>query len=232
MPACGHCGDEFAWERKPGQRGRTALYCSKSCGERARAARRPKPDRPQLTPEELARRAALRSAASAKAASVRWSAASTEERAEAARRAAAARYTDEQREHAAARRAARKARHETPCPYCGDPIGPGRRVQCGKPECARLHHLARCNKRWHLRRAQKLDLPAESFDSREVYERDGWICGLCGKPVPQDATFPAKSSASLDHIMPLSRGGHHVRENTQCSHLGCNMRKGSQVAAA
>jgi len=36
-------------------------------------------------------------------------------------------------------------------------------------------------------------------------------------------------AASLDHRIPISRGGEHSRANAQTSHLGCNVRKGARL---
>jgi 5-methylcytosine-specific restriction endonuclease McrA len=65
----------------------------------------------------------------------------------------------------------------------------------------------------------------EMFDSREIFERDGWRCGICRRRVSQKLSWPHPRSVSLDHIVPISAGGGHVRENVQCSHLECNLRK-------
>ena len=35
-------------------------------------------------------------------------------------------------------------------------------------------------------------------------------------------------SVSLDHVVPLSRGGSHTLGNVRCAHLICNIRKGSK----
>ncbi|MCK4625025.1 MAG: HNH endonuclease [Phycisphaerae bacterium] len=37
--------------------------------------------------------------------------------------------------------------------------------------------------------------------------------------------YPHRRSASLDHIVPISQGGHHTRKNVQLAHLGCNIQK-------
>jgi 5-methylcytosine-specific restriction endonuclease McrA len=83
---------------------------------------------------------------------------------------------------------------------------------------------------YQRRRAQKAGVYSEKFHHVEVYERDGWICGLCGVPVDQDRRYPDISSASLDHIVPLSYGGPHTRDNTQLAHLGCNLTKGASTS--
>lgn len=64
--------------------------------------------------------------------------------------------------------------------------------------------------------------------ARDVFERDGWLCQLCGGGVDGSLSFPEPGSASVDHIVPLSRGGSHTWENVQLAHLGCNMSKGAR----
>ena len=79
-----------------------------------------------------------------------------------------------------------------------------------------------------IRRARKVGADIESFTNGEIFDRDGWVCGICDEPVPKDAKWPDPLSVSLDHIIPLSLGGAHSRENTRCSHLGCNVKRGNR----
>jgi 5-methylcytosine-specific restriction endonuclease McrA len=54
---------------------------------------------------------------------------------------------------------------------------------------------------------------------KAIVERDGMICGICGKKVkPEELSF--------DHIVPLSAGGGHTENNIQVAHKLCNLRKG------
>jgi hypothetical protein len=55
---------------------------------------------------------------------------------------------------------------------------------------------------------------------REIWERDGGICGLCREPVPFDRFM------HLDHIRPASLGGSSEPDNLQASHARCNVTKG------
>lgn len=80
-----------------------------------------------------------------------------------------------------------------------------------------------------LRRALKRNAAAELLATREIYERDGWICQLCYEPVDSAVAYPDAMSASLDHRIPLSRGGAHAPHNVQLAHLICNGRKGSRL---
>ena len=73
-------------------------------------------------------------------------------------------------------------------------------------------------------------LPVERYSAAQVFERDGWMCMLCLEPIDRGASWPASRSASIDHIVPISLGGHDVWGNVQSAHLGCNSRKSNKVA--
>ncbi len=72
------------------------------------------------------------------------------------------------------------------------------------------------------RRSRMADVFIETVVPRRVFERDGWLCGICGINVE-------KKDASLDHIIPISKGGAHSYANTQTSHLRCNISKGART---
>lgn len=83
---------------------------------------------------------------------------------------------------------------------------------------------------WHRRKVRKVNNgPVERFSSREIYERDNWICHLCRNSVDKNLKFPDPFSVSLDHIQPIARGGGHTRANVACSHLRCNLKKNAYV---
>ena len=69
----------------------------------------------------------------------------------------------------------------------------------------------------------------EPFAPADVHARDGWTCQLCGRPIDPEVAWPDPMSASVDHIVPLARGGSHSMINVQSAHLGCNSRKGDRV---
>lgn len=72
------------------------------------------------------------------------------------------------------------------------------------------------------RLARKRALPSEPINEVEIFDRDGWVCQLCGKPVE-------KGEESLDHIIPISLGGPHLKSNVQLAHRRCNSRKGNRL---
>lgn len=60
------------------------------------------------------------------------------------------------------------------------------------------------------------------FSRHNIYVRDGNRCQYCGKRFPT-------SELSLDHVVPLSRGGPSTWENVVCACLPCNVRKGNKL---
>lgn len=64
-----------------------------------------------------------------------------------------------------------------------------------------------------------------------IYARDR-ICGICGKPVNMDLEWPHPESKSIDHIVPISKGG-SVSDisNLQLAHLRCNRIKSNRTFA-
>jgi len=80
----------------------------------------------------------------------------------------------------------------------------------------------------HKRRALKINTTIKDFNPNEVFKRDNYRCQLCGKKTRPDyknryhPLYP-----NLDHIVPLSLGGAHTKENTQCLCRQCNTQKHS-----
>lgn len=92
----------------------------------------------------------------------------------------------------------------------------------------RLDRIRRKKSGGHRRRATRFGADYETVDRLAVFERDGWVCGLCSEPVDAGLSWPDPWSASLDHIVPISLGGAHTEANLQCAHLGCNLAKGAR----
>lgn len=84
--------------------------------------------------------------------------------------------------------------------------------------------------RARARQAITRGVDAERFEHEEIFERDGWRCGICGDPIDPALAFPDPGSASLDHVIPIALGGPHLRANTQAAHLSCNRAKGARAA--
>lgn len=74
----------------------------------------------------------------------------------------------------------------------------------------------------HEVRARKAGVPWDMVDLREVYRHHDGLCGICREPVSLE-------EFTIDHVIPLSKGGAHLFENMQLAHKGCNSSKGNKV---
>lgn len=91
--------------------------------------------------------------------------------------------------------------------------------------CRRRTERRLCRAR---RKARKLS--GEVIRSREVFERDGWRCHICRKPVKRDAEVPHPRAPTVDHLVPLACGGEHAMRNVQTAHFLCNSVKSAGCA--
>ena len=67
-----------------------------------------------------------------------------------------------------------------------------------------------------------------SVTLKNLYERDGGICQICGEPCDwQDKSWGTNGPMypSLDHIIPRANGGTHTWDNVQLAHCICNSYK-------
>lgn len=88
---------------------------------------------------------------------------------------------------------------------------------------------------YRMRRRSSGSLGDRDITLEKLYNRDGGICALCGKPcdyedyVFQGATFVAGNDyPSIDHVKPLSKGGSHTWDNVQLVHKICNSIKSNK----
>ena len=64
-----------------------------------------------------------------------------------------------------------------------------------------------------------------------IYERDGWMCHICGDPVSREYDPHDPFSPTLDHLIPRAAGGTHDPSNLATCHAVCNSRRGTRPLA-
>lgn len=80
--------------------------------------------------------------------------------------------------------------------------------------------------------------PDHDGKHRPQYERNKKIifatqefCAICGKRVDFSLKYPDRMCATVDHIVPVSKGGHPSDiSNMQLAHFACNRAKGNKLA--
>ena len=56
------------------------------------------------------------------------------------------------------------------------------------------------------------------------------VCGICDRPVDFSLKYPHPLSPTIDHIIPLSKGGHPSDiDNLQLAHRCCNRQKSDKL---
>lgn len=64
---------------------------------------------------------------------------------------------------------------------------------------------------------------------RKIYATQT-VCGICGRPVDFSLRYPDPLSKTVDHIVPINRGGHPSDlDNLQLAHLACNLAKSDRL---
>ena len=84
----------------------------------------------------------------------------------------------------------------------------------------------------HRHRARKYGCAYDpSVTLAKLIKRDGLRCALCGEMCdPNDRSWSRYNGPmypSIDHIIPMSKGGGHVWNNVQVAHIICNSEKGA-----
>lgn len=92
------------------------------------------------------------------------------------------------------------------------------RLYCDR-DCAQ-----RAGKRAGKHRRRTVERVGDFITIHELGERDGWSCHLCPDPVVLRSGGLAMSP-SIDHLVPISRGGEHTWANVKLAHKICNSRR-------
>lgn len=102
--------------------------------------------------------------------------------------------------------------------------------RCGALFVRRSHQLGdycsqRCSMKARKRMRRHLartGVGGECFTLRDIAERDGWRCHLCGGSVPDREWGARPNDPTIDHLVPVSDGGEHTRVNVALAHYRCN----------
>lgn len=100
------------------------------------------------------------------------------------------------------------------------------------PEADAAYHQANREKSMErtLRRRRRIsEASMGPVDLAALWDDCEGVCALCGELIDFDLAHPDRLSKSVDHIVPLSKGGTHEQSNLQWTHLVCNIRKGATV---
>lgn len=132
-----------------------------------------------------------------------------------------------------ARRRERSYQAEFPTCKCGALI-PMRHRTC--EECKKETRREENRRRETIRR-QRCTGGDWSINLKELFQRDDGVCHICGKPCDWEdyreesgAFIAGDDYPSIDHVIPLSRGGAHEWSNVRLAHFICNSIKSDKAS--
>ena len=117
-----------------------------------------------------------------------------------------------------------------PCAYCGATFTPTHRreQQHCSSQCASLFRHE-SDLRSGKRIARRLRMRCHKTLTDAVVARDGAICHLCTKPIDLTLSGHDLMGLTIDHVIPIARGGSHTLDNLKPAHRTCNARKSSRM---
>ena len=117
------------------------------------------------------------------------------------------------------------------CPVCGGITS--NRIYCSS-ECSKKAQ----NKTREMRRRVRIEnaLIDKDITLERLYKKSNGICGICGGKCDYNDCqdnggffITGNNYPTIDHIVPLARGGCHSWDNIQLAHFYCNTAKGARV---
>jgi hypothetical protein len=127
-----------------------------------------------------------------------------------------------------------------PCKSCGQETH-SMRNRPGTCETCRDKRFREQSRRYkrlygrnHRSRARHHGVQYQPVPVKQVYERDNYTCQICSRKCLPKAMISKQTgkihpmSPTIDHIVPMCRGGDHVEANLQTACFRCNSIKGSK----
>ena len=119
------------------------------------------------------------------------------------------------------------------CEWCGSDFINDR---ADRKYCSVVCRNRSCNKRGEITRRLRIDgNTIENVSLEDLYKRDAGICHICGGQcryddytVVGDVFIAGNYYPSIDHIIPLAKGGEHSYDNVRLAHRICNARRGTK----
>ena len=107
------------------------------------------------------------------------------------------------------------------CPQCGMQFTTTLHAQ------SKIYCSERCEHKAHIgKRAEQMKTAfVEPVGLKTTYRSYEGVCGICGLPVPECNDPASDWGPTVDHIVPISKGGKHRKSNCQLAHRLCNSLK-------
>jgi 5-methylcytosine-specific restriction endonuclease McrA len=100
-------------------------------------------------------------------------------------------------------------------------------------DACKSHNKSAMRKWSRIKRKHRLSGGATKISPARLYQRDNRICALCHKVTDHPRVWKEwiehrrwmPNAPTVDHIIPLAKGGTHTWDNVQLAHMHCNVAK-------
>lgn len=89
--------------------------------------------------------------------------------------------------------------------------------------------MSRYRGKYYSPKRRKIYAQGDDIDHLTLFHLHGWMCFCCKEPIDPKRRFPDPYAATVEHIVPLSKGGDHTWDNVAASHAACNFSRGDCI---
>lgn len=79
--------------------------------------------------------------------------------------------------------------------------------------------------KYYSPKRRKIYAQGDEISALVLFELHAWTCCICHKPINKFLRVPDWNAATIDHFVPVSKGGTHTWDNVGPAHYRCNMDK-------
>jgi len=124
------------------------------------------------------------------------------------------------------------------CPQCSKVFKGWGQVKTLCDDCR--HENFRAQRKWaNIKRKHRMTQGSSSISPARLYELNDRMCALCHRVTDHPRVWKnwtnmkrwMPNAPTVDHIIPLAKGGTHTWDNVQLAHWSCNSQKSDMIVA-
>jgi len=83
--------------------------------------------------------------------------------------------------------------------------------------------------KYYSPKRRKIYAQGDHISALVLFELHAWTCFVCHKKINKFVRCPDWNAATIEHILPISKGGTHTWDNVAPAHYRCNLAKGDST---
>lgn len=117
------------------------------------------------------------------------------------------------------------------CEYCGKTFEQHYGSHFCSEKCRKKQHNLRRQRRKDNRtkQAKKNGNYDKSITLAKVYKRNHGVCYICGKHLILNDDYNRLDAPTIEHVVPICKGGTHTWDNVRLACRACNTAKGTKL---